>query len=62
MSSFIGKLVITVVVIVVAIPGLIIEPGPVSELAALGVLSAVWVGDMSASEAAGEVAEESTGS
>lgn len=42
MASFIGKLVLTAGIIVAAIPGLIIEPGPLSELAALGLLGAVW--------------------
>lgn len=59
--SFLGKVAISAVVVVLAIPGLIIEPGPITELTALGVLSAVWIGGKSPSEAAEEVAEESRG-
>lgn len=40
-----SKIVMSAVVIVVAIPGLVIEPGPLSEMAALGVLSAIWSSD-----------------
>lgn len=54
MSDVGSKIVLSVVVVVVAIPGLIIEPGPLSEIAALGVLSAIWVEDKSAAEAVGE--------
>lgn len=55
-DGLLGKLLISAVVIVAAIPGLIIEPGPLSEIAALGILAAVWTGEKSASEAAQEVA------
>lgn len=41
-DSVLVKLMLTAVVIVVAIPGLIIEPGPLSELAALGALGVIW--------------------
>lgn len=44
-QSVITKLALSAVVIILAIPGLIIEPGPFSELAALGVLLAIWMGD-----------------
>jgi hypothetical protein len=50
-GSFVGKLLLTGVVVVLAIPGLIIEPGPFSEIAALGVLAAIWSEDKSAAEA-----------
>ncbi|SFH07928.1 hypothetical protein SAMN04488063_0118 [Halopelagius inordinatus] len=36
------KVVATVVVVVMMVPGLIIEPGPVSEIAGIGALSAIW--------------------
>lgn len=37
-----GKLVLSAIVVILALPGLIIEPGPLSEIAALGVLAAIW--------------------
>lgn len=58
-GGLLGKIVISAVVVVAAIPGLVVEPGPFSEMAALGVLAAVWLGDESPSEAAAQVAEES---
>jgi len=42
-----GKLLLTVAVIVAAVPGLVIEPGPFSEVAALGALAVIWFGDPS---------------
>jgi hypothetical protein len=56
-----GKLAVTAVVVVMAIPGLVIEPGPLSEIAALGILAAVWLGDKSAEEAVTEAASEAAG-
>lgn len=58
-GSFLGKIALSAVVIVLAIPGLIIEPGPLSEIAALGVLAAIWVEGESPSDAAKEAAEGS---
>lgn len=40
------QLLLTAVVIVLAIPGLIVEPGPLSELAALGALGVIWGFDL----------------
>jgi hypothetical protein len=37
-----GKVVATLVVIVLAIPGLIIEPGPLSEIVAGGLILGIW--------------------
>jgi hypothetical protein len=45
MSTFV-KVVLSVAVIVVAIPGLIIEPGPLSEIAALAALGSIWGFDL----------------
>lgn len=45
-TGFIGKLLLTAGVIVVAIPGLVVEPGPLSELAALSALAAIWGADL----------------
>lgn len=42
-DSIIGKVILTVAVIVAAIPGLVVEPGPISEVVALGVLAAIWL-------------------
>lgn len=36
------KGVLTLLVVVMAIPGLIIEPGPLSELVALGAIGTIW--------------------
>jgi len=33
---------LTGLIVVLAIPGLIIEPGPISEIVALGSIGAVW--------------------
>lgn len=43
--SVMKKLALSGVVVVLAVPGLIIEPGPVSEVVALSLLVAIWVGD-----------------
>lgn len=40
-STFV-KLLLTGVVAVFALPGLIVEPGPFSELTAAGLLAAIW--------------------
>lgn len=40
------QVLLTVVIIVMALPGLIIEPGPLSEIAALGALGVVWGFDL----------------
>jgi hypothetical protein len=44
------KLVLTAIVVVLMVPGLIIEPGPFSEMAAVGLLMAIWFGDGDASD------------
>lgn len=41
-GSTLGRLLLSAGVIVVAIPGLIIEPGPLSEIAALVALGVIW--------------------
>lgn len=43
-------------------PGGLEATGPVSEIAALGILATVWLGDASASEAAKEATSEASGS
>lgn len=45
-TGVIAKLVLTVGVIVAAIPGLVVEPGPLSEIAALAALGAIWGVDL----------------
>lgn len=50
------KLVVTVAIGIAAIPGLIVEPGPLSELTALGIIVAMWSGDKSPEEAVQEAA------
>jgi hypothetical protein len=42
-ESVFGKVLLTAAVIVAAIPGLVVEPGPVSEVVALGALAAIWL-------------------
>lgn len=42
MSGTITKVVLSAVVIVMALPGLVIEPGPISEIVALGALGTIW--------------------
>jgi hypothetical protein len=39
------KLFLSVVIVVLAIPGLVIEPGPISEIIALSLLVGVWTGE-----------------
>ncbi len=41
-TGFLAKMVMTGIIIVFAIPGLVIEPGPLSEIVAVGGLAAVW--------------------
>lgn len=36
------KVGLTMLIIILAIPGLVIEPGPVSEVVALSMVAAVW--------------------
>lgn len=45
-QSPVVKIALSAVVILFAIPGLVIEPGPLSELAALGALGAIWGVDL----------------
>ena len=45
MSAFV-KVFLSVVVVVIAIPGLIIEPGPLSEVAAAVALGSIWGVDL----------------
>lgn len=49
------KLGLTAVVIVLAVPGLVIEPGPFSEIVAGGLLIAIWFGDAGAEDVQEEV-------
>lgn len=45
--SVLVKIGLTAVVLVFAIPGLIVEPGPLSEIAAIGVIGTIWGMDFS---------------
>lgn len=56
-SGFFTKLIATGVIVVLAIPGLIIEPGPISELVAIGLLTGIWLDG----ESPGEAVQEATG-
>ena len=44
--SALVKLGLSAVVVLFAIPGLVIEPGPVSEIVALGALGTIWGFDL----------------
>ena len=41
-ENLVFKIVASAVVIVLMIPGLVIEPGPVSEIIGLGALGTIW--------------------
>lgn len=41
-DGILGKLILSAAVVIGAIPGLIIEPGPVSETFAVGLLAIIW--------------------
>lgn len=41
-DNFAVQIGLTVVVIIMMIPGLIIEPGPISEIVGIGVILAIW--------------------
>lgn len=41
MNDFI-RLVLTVGIVILMLPGLIIEPGPISEAAGIGAIAALW--------------------
>lgn len=60
MSMFF-KVVVTIAVVIAAIPGLILEPGPLSEITAVSILIGLWGGDKTPEEAAEEVAEGAAG-
>lgn len=44
---------LSAVVVIVAIPGLVIEPGPISEIVALGALGAIWGIDLGPADGGG---------
>lgn len=44
--SVVVKVALSVVVVLLAIPGLVIEPGPLSEIVALGALGSIWGFDL----------------
>jgi len=44
--SALVKIGLSAVVILLAIPGLVIEPGPLSEIVALGALGSIWGFDL----------------
>jgi len=49
-NGIVGKVIMTVAVVVAAIPGLVLEPGPLSEIAALAILGAIWLPESDVSE------------
>jgi len=40
--NILTKLLLTSVIVVLAIPGLIVEPGPFSEIVTAGLLASIW--------------------
>lgn len=52
-----ARLAASAVIVVLAIPGLVIEPGPITEIVAIGLLAAIWAGDREP----GEAVQEATG-
>lgn len=52
--SVVVKALLSVVVVVLAIPGLVIEPGPISEIVALGSLGSIWGFDLAGGGDGGE--------
>jgi hypothetical protein len=41
-TGTLGRVIVTGLIIIMAIPGLIVEPGPLSEVVAVGAIAAVW--------------------
>lgn len=41
-DSLFTKLGLTALVIIMMIPGLVIEPGPISEIVGLGAIATIW--------------------
>lgn len=41
-SGYIWKAPLTLLVVVLMIPGLVIEPGPISEIVGLGAILSIW--------------------
>lgn len=37
-----GKVIMSAVIIVMMVPGLVVEPGPISEVVGVGALGVVW--------------------
>lgn len=54
-NGLIGKVIVSVAVVVAALPGVIVEPGPLSEVVALGVLGAIWLSDDDYEEVTGQL-------
>jgi hypothetical protein len=40
--NFLVKALLTAVIVVLMVPGLIIEPGPISEIIGIGFLASIW--------------------
>lgn len=45
-SSTLVQMGLSAIVIILAIPGLVIEPGPISEIIAIGALGTIWGFDL----------------
>jgi len=45
-ESAVTKLTLSAVVVVLMVPGLIIEPGPISEIVGLAALGSIWGFDL----------------
>lgn len=45
-DNWLVQLGLSAVVLIMAIPGLIIEPGPISEIVAVGALGVIWGVDL----------------
>lgn len=48
------KLLLTALILILGVPGLVIEPGPFSEIAVIGGLSAVWGLDWGTDQGGGD--------
>lgn len=45
-NGLFSKILLSAVVVILMVPGLIIEPGPISEIVGLGALGAIWGFDL----------------
>lgn len=41
-DGILGKVVMTALVVVFMVPGLVLEPGPISEIVGIGAIATIW--------------------